>query len=162
MFEIILNNILAFPANIWSDILAFFNSFYNPNNSILENIFYNEIIWVGLALWIYIKNGGAGIIYILLAFPLICLICHMIIISFGIEIFFILLITINICYYWRKGLNNIFDIIFKITKYIVLVVLVSYIILTVFGTVIFFIAIIVALIRFTISIIKKYRKKVEE
>lgn len=159
MLEIIWNNILAFPHEIWNDFIDFFKAFYNPNNSILENIFYNEIVWVILALWLYIKTGGKGGIYIIITLPLLWLIFHIVIVYLGIEIFFLLLITISICYYYRRGLNNIFDIIFTMIKYIVLVVLVSYIILAVFGAPMFLIAIMVSAIFLVISAIKNYIKK---
>lgn len=159
MLEIIWNNILAFPANMWNDIMSFFASFYNPNKSILENIFYNEVLWVGLAIWLYIKNGGQGGVYIILTFPLIWLIFHIMIVYLGIEVFFLLFVTVTACFYWRKGLNNILGIIFKILKYVVLFAIASYIILAIFGPQMYLIAIMISIIVSIISIINNYRKR---
>jgi len=106
MLEILFNNIMAFPADIFNDILRFFKSLYDPNQNILENIFYNDFVWFGIGVWIWIKNGGQGCFYILLGLPIVWLVCKAIIIAFGIEFLFIILTAIILLTYLKNRNRN--------------------------------------------------------
>ena len=160
MFDIFLNNLLSFPANLWNSVFSFISSLYNPNVGILENLYYNDYIWFGLALWLLIKTGGEGWLYIIIVLPFIWLLGHITIKFIGIEFFFLLLIVVCICYYWRKGFNNILDIIFKIIKYVLIVAIGSYIILAVFGPLMFFTVIMIVAIIFIFLAIRSFLKKI--
>ena len=98
MLENIVNGLLALPGDAWSQITLFFGSFYNPNKGVLENIFYNEMLWVGLGVYLFYK---CQVNLLLLIFTLFFLwfIIHCMITFFGIELFSILFVLVIILTY---------------------------------------------------------------
>lgn len=107
MLELMFDKLLAFPAEILGDILNFFKSLYDPNKNILENIFNNELLWVGVGLFIWIKNGGQGCLYLIFTMLIMWLLCKAAIISLGIEVFALILVcVIAVVFLTRRGTTN--------------------------------------------------------
>lgn len=103
MLEILLNNLLEFPARVWNNFVSYVVSFYDTNEGFLENLFYNDWLWIFIGLLLYVKCGGKGCLYLIFFLIITWLISKMIIAAFGIEVFFImLLISVGIAYLVKK------------------------------------------------------------
>lgn len=106
--DIALRNLLDFPNDLWNDTCRFFGSFYDPNEGVLENIFYNDWTWIILFIILLVGTGGQNVILILVTMLLIWLLGQMIIIAFGIKFFFVLVtvVVVFMRFFFRRNRNS--------------------------------------------------------
>ena len=104
---IVLDNIVKFPRNLMDDLLSFFGSFYDPNEGILENIFYNDWIWIILFIILLTATRGKSIGLILGYLFVLWLLGNLIILSLGIKIFFViaLISTLIAMFFFSRNRN---------------------------------------------------------
>ena len=105
MWEILWKNVKEFPASIYNDFKNFLGSFWDPNEGLLENIFYGDWTWILLFIIFLTATKGRNIFTIIGALLSIWLLGNIIILAFGIKFFFSLAIVVAafMVFYFKRS-----------------------------------------------------------
>lgn len=155
MLDIIWKNLLAFPVAIWERFCTFLSVFYNPNEGMLENIFYSDLLWFVLLITIWIQLGGKffySIFTVLFSF----IIGHMLIVYLGIEVFFTLVGVVLLCIYFNRGTRICLDLLYQVAKYIILIALGGTLLMFFFGSIGVIFGFIVGVIYAIVTLTKRF------
>ncbi len=103
---IVWNNVIHFPNNLVDNVSSFFGSLYDPNEGILENIFYNDWTWIILFIILMLATRGQGVLLIIGTLFVLWLLGNLVILSLGIEVFFMVaLISVVIVIFFFRNRN---------------------------------------------------------
>ena len=105
-FGIVWNNVINFPINLIDNVSNFFGSLYDPNEGLLENIFYSDYTWIILFIILMLATRGQGVLLIIGTLFVLWLLGNLVILSLGIEVFFaVALISVVIAMFFFRNRN---------------------------------------------------------